>query len=201
LKPLPAFVFLLAAACAGQETLSPCQTLYENREFARALDCARRKLDSGLVSARQDSLRAFELAAVVSYILEDFDGANAYFDRMLRLDSRYQINPVTVPPEITALFENRRSALSKSPLRFFPYGIGHFKAGTKTRAWVYCMGAAIALGVNITAYRVRKADENPDGTYDNAARAANLYTLQLTAFYGLFLGVGAVSFIDAWLNH
>jgi hypothetical protein len=104
-------IILLVSACFAlceENALSPCRAFYDERNFNGAVTCVLGKADSGRLRDRADSIRAFELAGTASYLKEDFQGAGLYFDRLLLLDKKYQLNPADVPPEILALFESRR---------------------------------------------------------------------------------------------
>jgi hypothetical protein len=198
-------LLLLNALLQAQEPLKPCQDLYENREFTPALHCALTRMDSGLVTTREDSLKDYELTAILYYMLEDFEKTNLYFDQILFMDQESRLDPASVPPEIMALFNNRRSALfGKAPDQdawtLAPFGVGHFRMKKYHRAVLYSFVAAVSLGVNVRAYQARESMRNSDGSYNDPGRALNLYRVQLTSFYAGFLGTGLASFVDALLT-
>ena len=195
----------------AQSAFEPCVRLYENRDFASALSCVNSGFDSIGLLTRKDSLKAFELGAILCYILDKYDSANIYFDRVLFLDPKEGLDPLNVPPEIIAMFETRKAAflekfpqfrdtipvLKKSILKFMPYGAGHIKEKKYKRGIFYAAVSVLALGANISSYYMRKSMENPDHTYNNVKRAEMLYNTQVISFYGVFLGTGLVSFLDA----
>jgi tetratricopeptide (TPR) repeat protein len=202
------FIVILAGfVCAEQALLAPCDSLYEKREFGSALKCIHLKINSASLKQKRDSLRAFERAAILYYILEDFQESNRFFDQLLLINPNYELDPVSVPPEILALYKNRKEAREmankpeKSLLRLLPYGAGHIKEKKIKRGIVYIGVSVIALGMNIAMYNWRKSIERTDGTYDNPQQAANLQSVQLWAFYGGFVGTGLVSFVDALLTN
>ena len=199
-----AFTVLLAVfPLAAQEVLQPCDSLYADRQFKESLRCVLDRMDSGYCKTVADSLKGFQMTAVLYYLLEDFEKTNLYFDQMLFMDQDVKLDPADVPPEILALFNNRKSALfgrepGDDPLNLLPFGIGHFRMKKYHRAVLYSFIAAVSLGVNVRAYQARESMKNDDGTYGNPDKALTFYRVQLTAFYAGFLGAGLASFIDAW---
>jgi hypothetical protein len=120
---------------------------------------------------------------------------------------------VNVPPEIVTMFRTSKLEYDKqhplpgadrkpAPLRrLLPFGIGHMLEGKYGRGIVYISLSALALGLNISTYQERVGMKGPDGTYRDPAAAYDLQRIQVGAFYGGFLGVGLVSFIDAIVNN
>lgn len=197
-----AALFVVWIPLYAQEALAPCDSLYAEREFKGALRCVLDRMDSGYCRNTADSLKGFQTAAVLYYLLEDFEKTSLYFDQMLLMDPDVRPDPADVPPEILALFNNRRSVLygkqpGEDPLTLLPFGIGHYRMKKYHRAVLFSFLAAVSLGVNVRAYQARESLKNGDGTYDRPERALALYRVQLTAFYAGFLGTGLASFIDA----
>ncbi|OGJ91084.1 MAG: hypothetical protein A2268_01990 [Candidatus Raymondbacteria bacterium RifOxyA12_full_50_37] len=200
-----------------ENPIALCQNMYDNREFTAALSCVRGQLDSGRVTTRIDSFKAFELAGMLCYILDDYDNANVYFRDILGMDRFAEPDPVTVPPEILAFYKRQKSAFEqehplitlappvpkKSALRLLPFGAGHIREKKYFRGFSYAAAAAVCLGINIVSYNSRKLLESPNGRYapDDLDSAVGLYNIQVGSFYGGFLGIGFISFVDALITN
>ncbi|MBL8024905.1 MAG: hypothetical protein JNL74_00760 [Fibrobacteres bacterium] len=196
------YAFLILVIFSVCTYSQKCDSLYDNREFVLARECSEGMLSS--VNTADDSAKFLVLSSLSSYLLEDYNKAAQTFDQLLTVKPDYVLDSMTIPPEIVALFEGRRQKVAvvpakKSLLNYAPLGIGQIIQG-KRRGWLYAAAAVAGLAVNAAAYNIRKSERLSDGTYSDANRAAQYYSVQQGAFYGLFLGTAIVSTIDAVLS-
>ncbi|MFP4521810.1 MAG: hypothetical protein ACLFQK_06660 [Fibrobacterota bacterium] len=217
-REIPLFKFFLIAVYSSILTvaaddvsnedmvLADCRAFYFERQFDNAINCVRKKILSGELKTGRDSVKAFELGGIVSFIQDDYDSSKAYFRRILKINSEKNLDPVRVPPEIIELYNSTKaeygkkhapSVRSTSITTLLPFGIGHFSENKFARGTVYFGLGVVSLSANIYTYFRRKEMENSEGTYDDPDRALGLYRIQILSFYGGFVGTGLISFLDA----
>ncbi len=198
---IPVFILSLFIINTFSSTL--CDSLYDNRYFAEARECA----DNHLVhSNRTDSLKYLKLSALSNYLMEDYANAGKKFDAILGLDPHHSLDSMAIPPEIIALFEGRKNFITTqivpseqtNLLQYAPLGIGHLAKGKK-RGWVYAGVATLGLSLNVGSYWIREWDKLPDGSYNHSDRAARYYSVQMISFYGVFIGSIIISIFDTIL--
>ena len=107
-------VWCIPTFCLGgpKEELRDAENSYLYADYKRVLSKVTPLIELDIIlSSPVDIARAYELGGLAAFYLEDTERASRYFEKLIRLQPSFQLDPVKIPPRAVAFFNELRDGL------------------------------------------------------------------------------------------
>ena len=113
LMPLTSVVY-----AGPTEALRDAENSYLYGDYARVLRKVVPVIEPDLQLSEPTRIaRAYELAGLAAFFLEDLESAQRHFEKLIRLRPKFKLDPVKVPPPAISFFDNLRDNLKEEIAR------------------------------------------------------------------------------------